>query len=393
MLSKSTEVLLHLSLIQNVGPATVFKILQGLLLDRHPELLHVDWSDIAKKSSDLKLYDLYDYSLSDLINKFRLPEGCAKQIHEGLSDTEILDRELDLADKNSVKIVDILSDEYPPLLRQIHVPPIVLYFLGALIDRDARHFAVVGSRAANDYSVHVIQTILPTLISNGWAIVSGGAVGADTMAHEAALNAAGKTVAVLGSGLLCPYPESNLNLFKSIANEGGAIISPFSLKKAPDRGTFPARNRVISGLSLGCLVVQAAAKSGALITAQCALDQGRLVFAVPGPIDDKLSVGCNELIKQGAKLVCNADDILEEFGEHLHCGRYRPAVKVEQQVLFEKDCCEDAVLCELNKISTLDELVVKTGLDFAELQDRLFTLQLEGKVSQNFTGAWERVVK
>ncbi len=393
MPNKNTKVLLHLSLIQNIGPATVFKILRVLLLDRYPELVNVDWADVAKKKSDLNLSDLYDCSLSDFINRFGLSNGCAKQIYEGLSDTRILDCEFDLAEKNNVKIVDILSDEYPPLLHQIHVPPIVLYFFGALIDKAARHFAIVGSRGANDYSVHVIRTILPALVANGWVVVSGGAIGADTMVHQMALNSAGRTVVVLGSGLLCPYPESNLNLFKAISNEGGSIISPFPLKKSPDKGTFPARNRVISGLSHGCLVVQAAAKSGALITAQCALDQGRLVFAVPGPIDDKLSIGCNELIKQGAKLVCNADDILEEFGEHLSSGRYKPALKVEQKVLVGKDCCEDEVLCRLDKISTIDELVLKTGLDFTELQDRLFTLQLEGRVRQNFTGAWERVTK
>lgn len=393
MHNKNRDVLLHLSLIQNVGPATIFKVLQRLLLDRHSDLTHVDWADIAKKNSDLKLSELYKYSLSDLIYKFGLSEGCAKQIYDGLDDSEILNQEFDFAEKHNIKIVDILSADYPEILRHIHVPPIILYFCGASIDQSARHFAVVGSRSANDYSMHVIESILPALISNGWVIVSGGAIGADTIAHKATLNMRGRTVVVLGSGILNPYPESNLNLFKAVVDGGGSIISPFPLRRAPDKGTFPARNRIISGLSLGCLVVQAAAKSGALITAQCALDQGRLVFAVPGTIDDKLSAGCNELIKQGAKLVCNSNDILEEFGEHLPVGRYKPALKIEQQMIIEKDSCEDIVLCKLDKTCTFDELVIKTGLDFTELQDRLFTLQLEGKVRQNFTGAWEKVSK
>lgn len=394
MHNKNSEILLHLSLIDNIGPATIFKVLHKLLLDQNQTLLNPDWVDVFKKSACLNLSVIYDYSVSDFINIFGLSENCAQRIYTGLADSEVLEQELILAEKNDIKIVDILSLDYVPLLRQIHVPPVVLYFSGALIDQQVKHLGIVGSRGADDYALHVIENIVPVLVSNGWVIVSGGANGADTMAHKATLNSNGKTVVVLGSGILCPYPENNIDLFYDISNRGGTIVSPFPLKRSPDKGTFPARNRIISGLSLGCLVVQAAAKSGALITANCALEQGRQVFAVPGRIDDKLSAGCNELIKQGAKVVCNSNDILEEFGENLPAGIFRPAVTVHRQVSIDakpNDQCEDVVLCKLDKSATIDELIIKTGLDFNQLQDKLFGLQLEGKVKQNFTGAWEKI--
>lgn len=393
MLNKNTEILLHLSLAEKVGPATVFKILHKLFLDQNPKLSDPDWSDIAKNSINLDLRVIYDYSTSDFVNKFGLSSTCAQQIYDCISDSQVLEDELVLAEKNSIKIVDVLSSEYPEILRQIHFPPIVLYFSGAIFDQHAKHFGVVGAREADEYASHAIQNILPTLISNGWVIVSGGANGADTMAHKTTLNFGGKTVVVLGSGLLSPYPESNIDLFKTVVDSEGSVISPFPLNRRPDKGTFPARNRIISGLSSGCLVVQAAIKSGALITARCALEQGRLVFAIPGRIDDKLSAGCNELLKQGAKLVCNSNDILEEFGECLPHGLFKPSVSIHQQMEIGKnnhDQCEDIVLCSLDKSSTFDELLIKTGLDFSELQDKLFSFQLEGKVRQNFTGAWEK---
>ena len=463
MLNKNTEVLLHLSLAQKVGPATVFKILHKLFLDQNPDLLNPDWSEIAQNGINLDLQVIYDCSTSDFVNKFGLLQTCARQIYDCVSDSQVLEQELALAEKNSIKIIDILSSEYPEILRQIHFPPIVLYVSGAMLDRQVKHFGVVGARSADEYALRAIQNILPTLISNGWVIVSGGANGADTMAHKTTLNASGKTVVVLGSGLLCPYPENNVDLFKKVVQSGSTVISPFPLNRRPDKGTFPARNRIISGLSHGCLVVQAAIKSGALITARCALEQGRLVFAIPGRIDDNLSAGCNELIKQGAKPVSNANDILEEFGESLQRGFFKAAVSAERQmeigasvfakattdgstlrqssgqafeptgplvlrsepnerleasprarllnplILSDLRCeaeqivskdrpavpaeatkGEDPILHNFDKSYTLDELLIKTGLNFDELQDKLFNLQLEGKVKQNFTGAWEK---
>ena len=164
----------------------------------------------------------------------------------------------------------------------------------------------------------------------------------------------------------------------------------------PDKGNFPARNRIISGLSLGCVVVQAAERSGALITAHCALDQGRVVFAVPGSISEELSAGCHGLIKEGAKLVNNLDDILEEFGEGSAFGAQTIRKADEMQTTIEVAHIQqshDPVIACLVRPASLDELLEKTGLSTASLQDRLFELQIEGKVRQNFAGTWEYVEK
>lgn len=394
MQSKNSWVLHHLFLAYKIGPATIYKILSKLLLTRYPDLYHVEWTDIVEKINELDLSILYSFSIYDLVKMFGLTESCAQQVVKCLSDPKILERELFLAEKNDIKIVNIFDTDYPGLLQHIHSPPLILYFSGALIKQDTKCFAIIGARAADDYSLYVIETVVPTLVANGWSIVSGGANGADTMAHRVTLDVGGKTVVVLGSGSLSPYPKSNIELFKIIVNNGGTIISPFPIQKSPDKSTFPLRNRVISGLSRGCLVTQAAVRSGALITANFALEQGRLVFAAPGRISDRLSAGCNELIKQGAKLVCNASDILEEFGEELPRGVFKPAVNIEQQFTSSKnecDICEDVVLSSLDGISSIDELTIKTGLDFVELQNRLFNLQLEGKVRQNFAGVWEKI--
>jgi DNA processing protein len=251
----------------------------------------------------------------------------------------------------------------------------------------------VGSRLASPYAAQVIKHLVPPLVEHQWVIVSGGAQGADTMAHETALAAGGKTIAVLGSGLLCPYPASNRSLFQRIVDSGGIVMSPFPLLVPPDRGTFPARNRIISGLSLGCVIVQAAQRSGALITANFALEQGRQVFAVPGLINESLSDGCHALIKQGAKLVNTVGDIVEEFGESWHrtssaeASVYTPGRNAARGAVE----VTDPLLIHMALPLSLDELSLKTGFDVATLQDKLFMLQLEGKARQLFTGMWERL--
>ena len=232
--------------------------------------------------------------------------------------TSLLDEELALLEKHSITLLTPFDNNFPEDLKQIHHPPMVLYCKGAPIEPAAKRLAIVGSRKANDYAKQVIQSLVPSLVEHGWAIVSGGAEGADTMAHQAVLDAGGNTIAVLGAGLLTPpFPASNKQLFERMVAHGGTLVSPFSLRTPADRTTFPQRNRIISGLSLGSVVVQAAQRSGALITARFALEQGRQVFAVPGLVNDDLSYGSHHLIKQGAKLVSTVSDIFEEFGESL----------------------------------------------------------------------------
>ena len=212
--------------------------------------------------------------------------------------------------------------------------------------------------------------------------MSGGARGADTMAHQKTLDHGGKTVAVLGSGLMRPYPPENDNLFSAIIEQGGALVSIFPLLMEPLAEHFPARNRVIAGLSRGCLVIQAAAKSGTKITAEYCLNQGREVFAVPGPINDPLSAGCHDLIGQGAKLVSNAADILAEFGYELPAtvpiepqekpGKkaQKPYVPAFQTSIILEDPLEAAIVAACIKPCSVDELLEATGISLITFEQK-----------------------
>ncbi len=206
------------------------------------------------------------------------------------------------------------SDAYPALLRDIHDPPMVLYVWGDLTAGDARSVGVVGSRQCSFYGTETAKKLSYQLATAGYTVFSGLARGIDTAAHQGALAANGRTVAVLGCGLSQIYPPENFALAERIAEGHGAVISEFPMAVTPDRTTFPMRNRIISGCSTGLLVIEAGLKSGALISANQAVEQGRTVFAVPGPIDRPGSQGTNRLIQQGAKLVMGAEDILEELG-------------------------------------------------------------------------------
>jgi len=220
--------------------------------------------------------------------------------------------EIALAASTGCRILCLTDEGYPPLLRQVPDPPPLLYVRGRL-DPSAVAVAVVGSRRATRYGVATAGQLAAQLARAGITVVSGMARGIDTAAHRGALQAGGATLAVLGSGLLRIYPPENEKLFGQIA-QNGAVISEFPLTAGPDARHFPQRNRIISGISQGTVVVEAAARSGALITARLAAEQNREVFAVPGSIQSAASSGTHELIKQGAKLVENAADIIEELG-------------------------------------------------------------------------------
>jgi len=226
-------------------------------------------------------------------------------------DWQVLDKELKLIKKHDIGVVTIAESDYPESLKQISDPPPVLYFKGSILS-GGFNFAIVGSRRASYYGISVAEKFAQQLAALGIVIVSGMARGIDTASHKGALKAKGATLAVLGSGLLNIYPPENKLLAEKIA-KSGAVISEFPLNTPPLRENFPRRNRIVSGLSRGVLVVEAAERSGALITADLALDQGRDVFAVPGEVDSPTSLGANYLIKQGAKLVNSIEDILEEY--------------------------------------------------------------------------------
>jgi DNA processing protein len=223
-----------------------------------------------------------------------------------------VEAELDLVDRKGYRIVTLTDSNYPQLLCQIPDPPPFLYVSGRL-DRSPVKIAVVGSRNATGYGIMTTKALSANLASLGITIVSGMARGIDTAAHEGALAAGGKTIAVLGSGLEQIYPAENKTLFHRISEGGGAVVSEFPLFTKPEAHNFPIRNRIISGMSLGTVVVEASKKSGSLITARLAAEQNREVFAVPGSIQSFKSIGTHTLIKQGAKLVENAQDIIEEL--------------------------------------------------------------------------------
>ncbi len=225
-----------------------------------------------------------------------------------------LDRELHAVERLGLRVLTLDAPDYPAALRAQAQPPPVLYARGMLAEADALSLAVVGTRRMSAGGRRATQDLVRELARAGLCIVSGLALGVDTEAHRAALAAGGRTLAVLGAGFGHLYPPENAELAEQIAAQG-ALLSEFPIHTQPARWTFPRRNRVISGLSLGTLVVEAPLKSGALITAKHALEQGREVFAVPGPIHSPNARGCHALIKDGAKLVERAQDVLEEFPE------------------------------------------------------------------------------
>ena len=227
----------------------------------------------------------------------------------GLKEAE---KELEAATKEGCAIVTLVSDAFPPLLRQIADPPLVLYVRGEVSALAQHAVAVVGTRRPSAYGSSVAHRLASDLAQRGLVVVSGLARGIDSAAHRGALEGKGKTVAVLGSGIDVIYPGENRSLAKKIS-ESGAVISEFPLQTGPTPQNFPIRNRIISGLALGVVIVEAAEYSGSLITARLALDQNREVFAVPGNITSAQSFGPNHLIKQGAKLVDQWVDVIEEF--------------------------------------------------------------------------------
>jgi len=291
-----------------------------------------------------------------------------------------VDKELRLTTKWGYKIVAMTDPEYPPLLREIPDPPPFLYVSGHLGDI-APSISVVGSRIATRYGIDATQELCMHLAQLNFTIVSGMAKGIDTAAHRGALMGKGKTIAVLGSGLGRIYPWENRELFKKIS-ETGAVVSEFPLKTEPDPHNFPIRNRIISGMSLGTVIVEATKKSGSLITARLAAEQNREVFAVPGNIHSFKSTGTHNLIKQGAKLVENAQDILDELSSIIPNTKptLTPASALSSIPLTDE---EKKVIHILEPYPIhIDDLVRSLGMDAGKLSSILLTLELKGLVKQ-----------
>jgi DNA processing protein len=290
---------------------------------------------------------------------------------------ERAERELARAEKLGLRLLPCSDPAFPAALAELAGAPILLYVRGELPDGVVR-VAVVGSRAATLYGQRVATGLAGGLAARGIEVVSGGARGIDTWAHRGALEEpAGRTVAVLGSGFFHPYPHENAALFERIA-ERGAVLTEFALDESPRPENFPRRNRIISGLSAAVVVVEASIQSGSLGTAAHALEQGREVLAVPGPVSSSRSEGCNRLIQQGAKLVQTIDDILEElspmYRDAIRAPATAGAASPSSQKLTED---ERAVLALLDPVEPvqLEELAERVPFGIARLQAALFGLQ------------------
>lgn len=278
-------------------------------------------------------------------------------------------------------IVTLADPDYPQQLLQIPDPPILLYVIGDMRLLGSPSLAVVGSRNATQQGLSNAERFSRTLSEAGLTIVSGLALGIDAAAHRGAISGSGSTIAVVGCGADVIYPMGNEALHAQIA-ENGAIASEFPLGAPPARENFPRRNRLISGLAKGCLVIEAAIASGSLITARFAAEQGREVFAIPGSIHSPLSKGCHALIKQGAKLVESAQDVLEELGAGANTHVESPNVSDTEPELLQHmgyDPC------------TIDTIVQRSGLTAEAISAMLLTLELDGKVSRLSGGLYQRI--
>ncbi|MGA3265612.1 MAG: DNA-processing protein DprA [Verrucomicrobiota bacterium] len=273
--------------------------------------------------------------------------------------------------------------DYPEILRQIYDPPLVLYVKGAVTARDKNAVAMVGSRMTTHYGIESARKLAYQLAYVGVTVVSGGARGIDTASHQGALAAKGRTICVLGTGINLVFPPENRDLFLRIA-ENGAVITQFPFNRNGDRQSFAIRNRIVAGMTLGTVVVEADANSGALITANFATEYGRQVFAVPGRIDSPRSKGCHDLIKQGAKLCEGAEDVLSEF-EYLFPGSNRPPSPGETGVLpaLELSENEQKVFDALNhEESAIDEVIRRSGLPSSAVSVALLSLEMKRVVRQ-----------
>lgn len=288
-------------------------------------------------------------------------------------------RERAAAEREGMAIATLLDGGYPNNLKMAHTPPPALYIAGEIRAEDALAVAVIGTRSPSPYGRITVENFTAMLATRGLTIVSGMARGIDTMAHRAALAAGGRTIAVLGSGLDRCYPPENKDIFRQIA-KAGAVVSQFSFGTEPDKRNFPMRNRVISGLSLGVLVIEAGEKSGTMSTAYGALDEGREVFAVPGRIDSPKSIGCNQLLQKGAKLVISPDDVVNEFPPAVQAALANPAAE-KAHAPFSPDAGRITALLN-NGERHVDYLVEGSGLPSGVVLGILLELELRGTVRQ-----------
>lgn len=356
----SCEALVALNLIEGVGPVRVRQLLDHF--GDAPRILAASKSDLLRVRS--------------------IGEDTAEAIAKWETTVDLAG-ELRRIQEFGCSVLTQDDADYPDPLRQIYDPPVVLYLKGALSARDKNAVAMVGSRTTTHYGVEVARKLAYQLAYVGVTVVSGGARGIDTAAHQGALSAKGRTLCVLGTGLNIVFPPENKDLFDRIA-ENGAVLTQFPFNRNGDRQTFAIRNRIVAGMTLGTVVVEANLTSGALITANFATEYGRQVFAVPGRIDSPRSKGCHELIKKGAKLCEGAEDVLSEF-EYLFPASNRPPSPAETGVLpaLELGPNEQKVYDALSREETsVDEVIRRSGLPASAVSVALLGLEMKRVIKQ-----------
>lgn len=359
--------LIALNEIKDIGPVFIKKILQ--------------YFGSAEKVFNAELEHLLSIEGTKL--------DLAKRI-KNFSEWEKIDKLINNCEKRGIDIYSITDVRYPKFLKEIHDPPPILFCKGKIEEQDNFGLAVVGSRRFSDYGKRVTEKFAFELASMGITIVSGLARGIDSIAHNAAILAKGRTVAFLGSGVSIIYPPENKKLAEKIVNSG-AVISEFYPDEPPKRENFPKRNRLISGMTLGTLVTEASVKSGALITASFALEQGREVFAVPGNITSKNSEGTNFLIKKGAKLVQQIEDILEEIKAFIPLLKESTKEK-DLKSIVDLDSGEQAIFKLLDSPLFLDEIVLKTGMNISKILEILLQLEIKGLIDK-YEGKFVRRIR
>lgn len=348
-----TEAYLALNLLPQTGPVRTKRLLQRF---GSPEAI------LAAKSSDLAQVEGIGAAHAESISRWE-------------DQVDLIGEKRKIEERG----LTLLTQEdklYPRLLSQIHDAPVLLYVWGRLEERDQHAIGVVGSRHATHYGLSSTKKLSFQIAYAGYTVVSGLARGIDTAAHEAALAAKGRTIAVIGSGIGKLYPPENLALAERIA-ENGAVISEYPVDRIADKQTFPYRNRIVAGWSHGLIVVEAPVRSGSLITAQQAADQGRTVYAVPGPIDRPTSTGCNRLIQQGAKLILDGNDVLDDLMTLFPTAPRAPTVQevapavelsLEERILYDAIGHEEA---------HINDITAKSGLTIGTVSATVMRLEMK----------------
>lgn len=348
-----TEAYLALNLLPGIGPVRVRRLLE--------------------------FFGSAEAILSAKASKIQRVEGIGRELAETVANWESLTdlgRELKRIDELGLTVLTPEDELYPPLLKENHAPPLVLYVWGELKERDRNAIGVVGSRQATHYGLTTAKKMSFQIGYAGYTVISGLARGIDTAAHEGALASKGRTVAVLGSGIGQLYPPENLALAEKIVSQG-AVVSQFPVDYAPDKQSFPLRNRVVAGWCTGLLVVEAPVRSGALITAQQAIDMNRTIYAVPGNIDRPTSAGCNKLIQQGAKLVLDGADILDDLMVLFPTATQAPALEAAP-VTVELSADERRVFDALGTEQThIDIVSARSGLASHVVASNLMRLEMK----------------